>query len=75
MKRQLSMLNYGESNSIDMYPMLTSGFKPTFNVLYSYKGKFRIMSSFDKGIGLKPDVFTRYLEEEIEQVLNRSESK
>ena len=75
MKRQLSMLNYGESNSIDMYPMLTSGFKPTFNVLYSYRGKFRIMSSFDKGIGLIPDVFTRYLEEEIEQVLNRSESK
>ena len=65
MKRQLSMLNYGESNSIDMYPMLTSGFKPTFNVLYSYRGKFRIMSSFDKGIGLKPDVFSRYLEEEI----------
>ena len=75
MKRQLSMLNYGESNSIDMYPMLTSGLKLTFNVLYSYRGKFRIMSSFDKGIGLKPDVFTRYLEEEIEQVLNRSESK
>ena len=69
------MLNYGESNSIDMYPMLTSGFKPTFNVLYIYRGKFRIMSSFDKGIGLKPDVFTWYLEEEIEQVLNRSESK
>ena len=69
------MLNYGESNSIDMYPMLTSGFKSTFNVLYSYRGKFRIMSSFDKGIRLKPDVFTRYLEEEIEQVLNRSESK
>lgn len=75
MKRQLSMLNYGESNSIGVCPMLTSGFKPTFNVLYSYRGKFRIMSSFDKGIGLKPDVFTRYLEEEIEQVLNRSESK
>lgn len=65
------LLNYGESTAIDMYPMLTTGFKPTFNVLYSYNGKFRLMTSLDKGLGLNPEIFTKYLEMEIDSIISK----
>ena len=65
------LLNYGESTAIDMYPMLTTGFKPTFNILYSYNGKFRLMTSLDKGLGLNPEIFTKYLEMEIDSIISK----
>lgn len=63
-------LEYGKSNVIDMYPVLCSGFKSGMIVLFSYNGTFRVVLSFEKGIGYKPDNLAKEIEKTCQEVLN-----
>lgn len=61
-----TMLQYGESTVIDMFPMLTPGFKPSFFVFFSYCGKFRVVVSIDHTLNINPKDVVKKIEEEVD---------
>lgn len=63
------VLEYGDWKVIDMYPIVNSGFKSVFFVLFSYNGFFRIECSIDKAFNYKPDRFIREIENSCNNVL------
>lgn len=63
-------LQYGESTVIDMFPMLTPGFKPSFFVFFSYCENFRVVVSTDHTLNINPKDIVKKIEEEVEYCVN-----